>query len=69
MTLADMIRALQPPVDISGVGQQIEGVLDQSIGTSGYTIKEDAEPLDLSRIEVDGLRNFFKKAHKRAAAF
>jgi type I restriction enzyme R subunit len=66
MTLADMIRALQPPVDISGVMQQIEGVLDKSIGTSGYTIKEDAKPLDLSRIDFDALRKFFKKAHKRA---
>ncbi len=66
MTLADMIRALQPPVDISGVMQQIEGVLDKSVGTSGYTIKEDAKPLDLSRIDFDALRKFFKKAHKRA---
>ncbi len=66
MTLADMIRALQPPVDISGGMQQIEGVLDQSIGTSGYTIKEDAKPLDLSRIDFDALRKFFKRAHKRA---
>lgn len=66
MTLADMIRALLPPVDISGVMQQIEGVLDKSIGTSGYTIKEDAKPLDLSRIDFDALRKFFKKAHKRA---
>lgn len=65
-TLADMIRVLQPPVDISGVMQQIEGVLDKSIGTSGYTIKEDTKALDLSRIDFDALRKFFKKAHKRA---
>jgi len=66
MTLADMIRALLPPVDISGVMQQIEGVLDKSIGASGYTIKEEAKPLDLSQIDFDALRKFFKKAHKRA---
>ena len=66
MTLADMIRALLPPVDISGVMQQIEGVLDKSIAASGYAIKEDNKPLDLSRIDFDALRKFFKKAHKRA---
>ena len=66
ITLADMIRALLPPVDISGVMQQIEGVLDKSIGTGGYTIKDEAKPLDLSRIDFDALRKFFKKAHKRA---
>ena len=42
-TLADMIRALLSPVDISGVMQQIESVLDKSIGASGYAIKEDAK--------------------------
>ena len=66
VTLADMIRALLPPVDISGVMQQIEGVLDKSIGASGYTIKDEAKPLDLSRIDFDALRKFFKKAHRRA---
>jgi type I restriction enzyme R subunit len=65
-TLADMIRALMPDVDITGVMQQIEGVLDKSIGASGYTIKEESKPLDLSRIDFDALRKFFKKAHKRA---
>ena len=65
-TLADMIRALLPPVDISGVMQQIEGVLDKSIGTSGYTIKDETKVLDLSQIDFDALRKFSKQAHKRA---
>ncbi|HOA61015.1 MAG: HsdR family type I site-specific deoxyribonuclease [Verrucomicrobia bacterium] len=65
-TLVDMIRALLPPVDVSGVMNQIEGVLDKSIATAGYTITERAKPLDLSRIDFDALRKFFKKAHKRA---
>jgi len=47
------------------VMQQIEGVLDKSIGASGYTIKDEAKPLDLSRIDFDALRKFFKQAHKR----
>jgi type I restriction enzyme R subunit len=66
ITLADMIRALMPAVDISGVMQQIEGVLDKSIATSGYIIKEEYKALDLSKIDFDALRKLFKKAHKRA---
>ena len=66
ITLADMIRSLMPPVDISGVMLKIEGVLDRSIATSGYVIKEENKPLDLSKIDFDALRKFFKKAHKRA---
>jgi type I restriction enzyme R subunit len=66
ITLADMIRSLMPPVDISGVMQKIEGVLDRSIATSGYIIKEENKPLDLSQIDFDALRKFFKTAHKRA---
>ena len=66
ITLADMIRSLMPPVDISGVMLKIEGVLDRSIATSGYIIKEEQKPLDLSKIDFDALRRFFKKAHKRA---
>ncbi|MCX6927160.1 MAG: DUF3387 domain-containing protein, partial [Verrucomicrobia bacterium] len=66
ITLADMIRSLLPPVDISGVMLKIEGVLDKSIATSGYIIKEENNPLDLSKIDFDALRKFFKKAHKRA---
>jgi type I restriction enzyme R subunit len=66
ITLADMIRSLMPPVDISGVVLKIEGVLDKSIATSGYVIKEEHKPLDLSKIDFDALRRFFRTAHKRA---
>jgi type I restriction enzyme R subunit len=66
ITLAEMIRSLMPPVDISGVMQQIEGVLDKSIAASGYAIKEEHQPLDLSKIDFDALGRFFRKAHKRA---
>lgn len=54
-----------PPVDVSDVMERIEGVLDKSIGSSGYTIREDTRPLDLSQIDFDALRKFFRKSHKR----
>lgn len=63
--LADLIHSLMPPVDVSGVMERIEGVLDKSIGSSGYTIREDTRPLDLSKIDFDALRKFFRKSHKR----
>ena len=63
--IADMIRSLMPAVDVSGVMDRIEAVLDKSIGSSGYTIKEDAKPLDLSKIDFDALRKFFKTSRKR----
>ena len=66
VTLADMIRALMPEVDITGVMKQIEGVLDKSIGTGGYTISDKPNPLDLSKIDFDALRKFFVKGHQRA---
>ena len=61
-----MIRALMPEVDITGVMKQIEGVLDKSIGTGGYTISDKPNPLDLSKIDFDALRKFFVKGHQRA---
>ena len=38
--IADKIRALIPPADISLVMQQVEGLLDRSIATAGYIIRE-----------------------------
>ncbi|HYE32149.1 MAG TPA: type I restriction endonuclease subunit R [Methylomirabilota bacterium] len=64
-TLADMIRALQPPVDISGVMNRIETVLDEAIGANGYEIKEQPKRYDLSKIDFDALRAAFNKGKKR----
>ena len=43
--IADKIRALTRPADISQVMQQVEGLLNQSIATEGYVIREPTRPL------------------------
>jgi type I restriction enzyme R subunit len=68
--IADKIRALIPPADISLVMQQVEGLLDRSIATEGYIIRE-ASPLwrqhwiDLSKIDFEALADKFKTGRKR----
>jgi type I restriction enzyme R subunit len=66
--ISDKITALMPPVDISDVMGDIEGVLDQSIASEGYIIHDgpagyDAK-VDLSQIDFEALRKFFDKSKK-----
>jgi type I restriction enzyme R subunit len=69
--IADKIRALTPPADISQVMQQVEGLLDQSIATEGYIIREASAPfddehwIDLSKIDFEKLAEKFKTSRKR----
>ena len=69
--IADTIRALVPPADISLVMQQVEGLLDRSIATEGYIIREANEPyddgrwIDLSQIDFEKLADKFKTGHQR----
>ena len=69
--IADKIHALTPPVDISLVMQQVEGLLDQSIATEGYVIREANAPygdkywIDLSKIDFEKLAEKFKTGRKR----
>jgi len=60
--IADKIRALTRPADISPVMQQVEGLLDQSIATEGYVIREPSSPFDADHW-LD-LSNFEKLAEK-----
>ena len=39
--IAEKIRSLTPPADISEVMEQVEDLLDRSIATEGYVIRED----------------------------
>jgi type I restriction enzyme R subunit len=69
--IADKIRALIPPADISQVMQQVEGLLDRSIATEGYIIREASPPygdehwIDLSGIDFEALAKKFKTGRKR----
>ena len=69
--IADKIRALIPPADISLVMQQVEGLLDRSIATESYIIRETNAPygdehwIDLSNIDFEKLAEKFKAGRKR----
>ncbi|MFJ4194721.1 type I restriction endonuclease subunit R [Pseudomonas sp. NPDC089534] len=68
--IAQKIKALTPPVDISDVMQQVEELLDRSIAPVPYIIKEDDDqPLhDLSQIDFEKLKEKFNQGRKRTEA-
>jgi type I restriction enzyme R subunit len=71
LVIAAKIRALTPPADISLVMQQVEELLDRSIATEGYLIRETGKPygrenwIDLSAIDFEALAEKFKTGRKR----
>ncbi len=76
--LAKKIRALAPPADISEVMGQVEELLDESIDAEGYVIREtpapygngseEANQVDLSRIDFEALQEKFNKGRKHIEA-
>ena len=68
--IADKIRALVPPADISLVMQQVGTLLDRSIATEGYVIRDAGTPygdehwIDLSQIDFAKLADKFKAGRK-----
>ena len=71
--IAQKIRNLTPPADISGVMADVEEVLDRSIAPEGYRIEIPAdgyntEPIDLSQIDFEQLSERFNTEHKRTEA-
>lgn len=65
--LGAMIKALRPPPDISGVMNDLDALLDDSIATEGYRIGErpEAEALiDLSQIDFAALQKKFEEGKK-----
>ncbi|HZB94351.1 MAG TPA: type I restriction enzyme endonuclease domain-containing protein, partial [Herpetosiphonaceae bacterium] len=65
---------LTPEADISEVMGAIQDVLDESIATEGYLIREPPAaydtggPVDLSRIDFEALQQRFRQGRKRTEA-
>lgn len=71
--IAQKIRNLTPPADISNVAAEVENLLDQSIAPESYLIQTppdlyNAEQVDLSQIDFERLREQFGTEHKRIEA-
>ncbi|MDE0426666.1 MAG: type I restriction endonuclease subunit R [Candidatus Poribacteria bacterium] len=71
--IAQKIRNLTPPANISGVMTEVETLLDQSIAPEGYRIEippdsYDMNQIDLSQIDFEQLSEQFNTQHKRIEA-
>ena len=69
--LADSIRALADPPDISALMSDVEALLNDSIATEGYRIGPASRPealVDLSEIDFEALQAGFAQGHKRTEA-
>ena len=71
--IAQKIRNLTPPADISNVVVEVENLLDQSIAAESYLIQTppdpyNAEQVDLSQIDFEQLREHFGTERKRVEA-
>lgn len=69
--IAEKIRALIPPADISMVMKEVEGLLDNSIAAEGYIIAEPGAKygedglIDLSDIDFEALSKRFETSRRR----
>ena len=71
--IAQKIRNLVPPADISDVMTEVEGLLDRSIAPEGFLIQippdsYDMNPVDLSQIDFEQLSEQFNTEHKCVGA-
>lgn len=74
--IAQKIKNLTAPADIADLMREVENLLDRSIAPEGYIIEieqanyhtqnqDTVQQIDLSRIDVERLREKFRSAHKR----
>ena len=69
--IAEKIRSLGPPADISSVLETVRELLEESIDVTGVELKEWIQPkqIDLSTLNVESLRTRLERgSHKRAGA-
>jgi type I restriction enzyme R subunit len=71
VVIEEKIRSEIPPADISGVMDQVAGLLDDSIATEGYVIRPSATAasyIDLSLIDFEALRKQFESGRRTTEA-
>jgi len=68
--LAQKIKSLTPPADISHIMEQVEELLDRSVAPLPYVMPDDPEEplLDLSKIDFEKLKEKFATGRKRTEA-
>ena len=72
--IARQIRSLDPKADITDVMDDIDRLLDRSISSEGFVIREDPAEydgdhrVDLSQLDFDALRLRFQEGRKRTEA-
>ena len=66
--LAEKIRALTPEADISEVMGAVKELLDKSVVTQPYVIRELGVFYDLSKIDFEALKQQFEQGRKRTEA-
>lgn len=68
--IAEKIRSLSPEVDISGVIDAVDDLLDDSVAPTEYVIDKSPEHelYDLSKIDFEKLAKRFEKSRKRIEA-
>ena len=66
--LADKIRALTPKADVSEVMGAVEELLDGSVTTPPYAIRESGVFYDLSKMDFQALKQQFEQGRKRTEA-
>ncbi|MGK2906444.1 MAG: type I restriction enzyme endonuclease domain-containing protein [Desulfuromonadales bacterium] len=72
VVIAEKIRCLDPEVDISEVMEQVEALLDESVGAQPYVIRESEEKygtrdgrIDIAKLDFEKLREIFNQGRKR----
>lgn len=65
--VADKIRSISGPVDISEVMDDVEGLLDSSVEATQYVIRDRGpeKRIDLSKIDFEALQKKFNAGYKR----
>ena len=72
--IANTIRNLDPEADITGPMDAVDRLLDRSISSEGFIIREDpakydaSNRVDLSQLDFDALRLRFQEGRKRTEA-